>query len=276
MTNSSRITTDLVLSPFGASARELIEVAKCADESGFDGIWVLDHFSGKMVDKQWSHEPFTILGAIAEVTSNVNIGPLVVNMVNRNPVLLASSFSSLQSLSQGRAVLGIGSGAPPGTKFALEQEMIGRELENEASERRKRLVETINAVREIWNGGSTFKGQYFSFENLGNVVETGLPLPIVVGANGRKMVELASSHADGVNIRVGPSIKEMVLLAKASAPNSKFQISVHTNFDYAHPYGGDIEQWSQLGVTKRACMVNAPFDLKRIATIGKRVSSTVV
>ena len=53
MTNSSRITTDLVLSPFGASARELIEVAKCADESGFDGIWVLDHFSGKMVNKQW-------------------------------------------------------------------------------------------------------------------------------------------------------------------------------------------------------------------------------
>ena len=44
MNRSSPIATDLVLSPFGASATELLEAAKCADESGFDGIWVLDHF----------------------------------------------------------------------------------------------------------------------------------------------------------------------------------------------------------------------------------------
>ena len=49
MSHFSSIATDLVLSPFGASAAELVEAAKCADESGFDGVWVLDHFSGKLV-----------------------------------------------------------------------------------------------------------------------------------------------------------------------------------------------------------------------------------
>ena len=44
MSRFSSIATDLVLSPFGASAAELVEAAKCADESGFDGVWVLDHF----------------------------------------------------------------------------------------------------------------------------------------------------------------------------------------------------------------------------------------
>ena len=54
MSRFSSIATDLVLSPFGASAAELVEAAKCADESGFDGVWVLDHFSGKLVGKDWS------------------------------------------------------------------------------------------------------------------------------------------------------------------------------------------------------------------------------
>ena len=162
MNQSSPLATDLVLSPFGATARELVEAAKCADESGFDGVWVLDHFSGKLVDKEWSHEPFTILGAIANSTKKVNVGTLVANMINRNPVLLASSFSSLQSLAAGRAVLGLGTGAPPGTRFALEQEMIGRRLEEEGIRRRERLIETIGVLRSIWNGDRNFEGNYFS------------------------------------------------------------------------------------------------------------------
>ena len=207
MNRSSPIATDLVLSPFGASATELVEAAKCADKSGFDGIWVLDHFSGKLVGKGWSHEPFTVLGAIANSTKKVSVGPLVANMINRNPVLLASSFSSLQSLAAGRAVLGLGTGAPPGSKFALEQEMIGRRLEEKGVSRRERLIETINALRSIWNGDTNFEGNHFSYEDLESVIMPNTPLRIIVGANGRKMIELASNHADGVNIRVGPSIK---------------------------------------------------------------------
>ena len=272
MNRSSPIATDLVLSPFGASATELVEAAKCADESGFDGIWVLDHFSGKLVGKGWSHEPFTVLGAIANSTKKVSVGPLVANMINRNPVLLASSFSSLQSLAAGRAVLGLGTGAPPGSKFALEQEMIGRRLEEKGVSRRERLIETINALRSIWNGDTNFEGNHFSYEDLESVIMPNTPLRIIVGANGRKMIELASNHADGVNIRVGPSIKELIHLATELAPSPDFEISIHEDFDYSHPFGGDFEKWVQMGVTKRACMVSAPFDVKTISAIGKRIT----
>ena len=271
MNRSSPIATDLVLSPFGASATELLEAAKCADESGFDGIWVLDHFSGKLVGKGWSHEPFTVLGAIANSTKKVSVGPLVANMINRNPVLLASSFSSLQSLAAGRAVLGLGTGAPPGSKFALEQEMIGRRLEEKGVSRRERLIETINALRSIWNGDTNFEGNHFSYEDLESVIMPNTPLRIIVGANGRKMIELASNHADGVNIRVGPSIKELIHLATELAPSPDFEISIHEDFDYSHPFGGDFEKWVQMGVTKRACMVNAPFDMEAISAIGARI-----
>ena len=271
MNRSSPIATDLVLSPFGASATELLEAAKCADESGFDGIWVLDHFSGKLVGKGWSHEPFTVLGAIANSTKKVSVGPLVANMINRNPVLLASSFSSLQSLAAGRAVLGLGTGAPPGSKFALEQEMIGRRLEEKGVSRRERLIETINALRSIWNGDTNFEGNHFSYEDLESVIMPNKPLRIIVGANGRKMIELASNHADGVNIRVGPSIKELIHLATELAPSPDFEISIHEDFDYSHPFGGDFEKWVQMGVTKRACMVNAPFDMEAISAIGARI-----
>ena len=271
MNRSSPIATDLVLSPFGASATELVEAAKCADESGFNGIWVLDHFSGKLVGKGWSHEPFTVLGAIANSTKKVSVGPLVANMINRNPVLLASSFSSLQSLAAGRAVLGLGTGAPPGSKFALEQEMIGRRLEEKGDSRRERLIETINALRCIWNGDINFEGNHFSYEDLESVIMPNTPLRIIVGANGRKMIELASNHADGVNIRVGPSIKELIHLATELAPSADFEISIHEDFDYSHPFGGDFEKWVQMGVTKRACMVNAPFDMEAISAIGARI-----
>ena len=271
MNRSSPIATDLVLSTFGASATELVEAAKCADESGFDGIWVLDHFSGKLVGKGWSHEPFTVLGAIANSTKKVSVGPLVANMINRNPVLLASSFSSLQSLAAGRAVLGLGTGAPPGSKFALEQEMIGRRLEEKGVSRRERLIETINALRSIWNGDTNFEGKHFSYADLESVIMPNTPLRIIVGANGRKMIELASNHADGVNIRVGPSIKELIHLATKLAPSADFEISIHEDFDYSHPFGGDFEKWVQMGVTKRACMVNAPFDMEAISAIGARI-----
>ena len=271
MNRSSPIATDLVLSPFGASATELVEAAKCADESGFNGIWVLDHFSGKLVGKGWSHEPFTVLGAIANSTKKVSVGTLVANMINRNPVLLASSFSSLQSLAAGRAVLGLGTGAPPGSKFALEQEMIGRRLEEKGVSRRERLIETINALRSIWNGDTNFEGNHFSYEDLESVIMPNTPLRIIVGANGRKMIELASNHADGVNIRVGPSIKELIRLATELAPSADFEISIHEDFDYSHPFGGDFEKWVQMGVTKRACMVNAPFDMEAISAIGARI-----
>ena len=57
------------------------------------------------------------------------------------------------------------------------------------------------------------------------MIKFNTPLRIIVGANGRKMIELVSNHADGVNIRVGPSIKELIHLATELAPSADFEIA---------------------------------------------------
>ncbi len=113
------LTTDLLLSPFGADGPEMVEAARVTEQAGYGGVWTLDHFSGSMVQRPWSREPFTILGAIATATSRIRIGPLVANVVNRHPALLTSAAATLQSLSGGRAVLGLGAGAAPGATFAV-------------------------------------------------------------------------------------------------------------------------------------------------------------
>jgi hypothetical protein len=150
--------------------------------------------------------------------------------------------------------------------------MIGRELEAEGSKRLKRLAETITSLRSIWKGDAVFQGDYFAFNDLESVVQPETDLQIIVGANGKAMIDFAAQYADGVNIRVGPSIKNLIHLAVSSSSNAEFEISVHEDFDYSHPYGGEFEKWIQWGVHRRACMVNAPFDLHRIAEIGQRLS----
>lgn len=270
MKSESRLATDLVISPFEASAKDILEVAKCAEEAGFDGIWMLDHFSGAVANRRWSHETFTVLGAIAAVTTKINLGSLVANMMNRNPVILASAFSTLQGLSNGRATLGLGTGAPTGTMFAVEQEMIGKELET-GEKRYRRLIETIQLLQKIWSGDRNFSGEFVSFEGLEGVIEPSSNLRIVLGANGSKMVNVASQYADGVNIRVGPSIDRLLNEAISLAPNKDFEISIHESLDLDHPYGGAVENWKKLGVHRRACTVSAPFDLERISKIGVRL-----
>ena len=80
--NQSNTHLDLVISPFGATALEMVEVARCAEENGFNGVWTYDHMAGAMLDRGPSHDAFAILGAIALATERVRVGPLVANMMN--------------------------------------------------------------------------------------------------------------------------------------------------------------------------------------------------
>ncbi len=175
---------DLVISPFGASAQDMVEVARCAEDSGFDGVWTYDHMTGTMLDRGRSHDAFAVLGAMAAATASVRVGPLVANMMNRHPVQLAVAMATLQSLSDGRAVLGIGAGAAPGSRFAREHEAIGTAPLDGAA-RRRRLVETIAVVRQLWAGQSEFRGEFFRIGGLDfGLGEPSAP-PIIVGAGSR-------------------------------------------------------------------------------------------
>lgn len=265
------IATDLVISPFGADGADMLDVARCAEQAGFDGVWTLDHFSGTMLDRPWSRELFTVLGGFAAVTSSIRVGSLVANMVNRHPSLLASATATLQSMSAGRAVLGVGSGAAPGSRFAGEQDAIDREL-GDGPARRRQLIETIEMVRAIWSGRADHQGEFWSLSGLDGVVGPEPLVPIIIGASGPKTVEVACRHADGVNIRVGPGCHDRIAQARALTASKPFEVSINDFLEPDHPTGGEVEHWVEAGVDRRALTVKPPFDLAGLAALGRRLN----
>lgn len=194
------------------------------------------------------------------------------NVVNRHPVLLTSAAATLQSLTGGRVVLGLGAGAAPGATFAGEHDAIGREL-GDLGARRRRLVETIEVMRLIWKGGGDHQGEFFTMRALEAVVGDEPQPPIVIGAGSKGTVEIAATHADGVNILIRPGWRDLVRQARDAAPDRPFEISVYDIIDLDHPTGGDTEGLAELGVDCRVLAVRAPFPSARLDAIAERLRS---
>ena len=90
-------------------------LATTAEEAGFDSVWVMDHFFQLPPlggPDQPMLEAYTLLGALAARTSRVQLGTLVTGVTYRNPAILAKIITTLDVISRGRAILGIGSAGP--------------------------------------------------------------------------------------------------------------------------------------------------------------------
>src|ERR1700686_3657285 len=90
---------------------QVLERAAAAEESGFDSVWVMDHFYQLPPlggPAQAMLEAYTLLGAIGARTDRVRLGPLVTGVTYRNPALLAKTVTTLDVITGGRAILGIG------------------------------------------------------------------------------------------------------------------------------------------------------------------------
>ena len=130
--------TDLLLIPMSARYRDMRAAAIAAEEAGFDGLWTWDHLrdpdgeSGPGVPEAW-----TTLTALAEATRRIALGPLVLNVANRHPGLLANMAATLQAVSGGRLLLGIGAGGSQRTPYAAEQRAIGQLVERDEERARK-------------------------------------------------------------------------------------------------------------------------------------------
>ena len=192
---------DLAVNPFEANVVDMVAMAVAAEQAGYSAVWVADHFSGAVVDRRWSRDPFVCLGAMAASTTSIDVGILVANMRNRHPAQLASAVNSLQSLAPGRVRLGIGSGAVPDSRFAVEHDAIGTDL-GIVTDRRTALGDSIRALRAIWAGDRHFDtSPHVGFAGLDGVVDGARCPPIVVGASAWPTIELALDEADGVNVR---------------------------------------------------------------------------
>ena len=191
--------TGIVLNPVGGDAPLLVEAARQAEQAGFESVWCYDHMSASVLRGNRSLDVWSVLGAVAATTTRVRLGPLVANVTTRHAVHIATAAATIQSLSAGRLQLGLGAGASGASPFAAEMSMF-QLPQDPADLRRARVAETIAFLRALWAGDDRFDGRWAAFVDVeGVAIPEPLP-PIIVGANGPRMAELAGHHADVLNV----------------------------------------------------------------------------
>lgn len=177
-------------------------IAGAAEEAGFDSVWLMDHFEQLPmlggVDEPIL-EGYTTLGALAARTSKVELGTLVTGVTYRNPALVAKIVTTLDVISRGRAILGVGA-----AWFEEEHEHYGYGTLLPAGERLDRLEEALEICRAMFTEDRpSFQGRYYSISearNLPRPIRAGGP-PILVGGSGEKRtLRLVAEHADMCNI----------------------------------------------------------------------------
>lgn len=185
----------------------LLAQAKAAEEAGFDSIWVPDHLmqapAVASVDDPML-ECYTTLGALAAATSKVRLGAFVGCPAYRSAALLGKILATLDVISHGRAIFGIGAGW-----YDQEHTAYGFEMGHHG-ERYERLLETIEIVRSMFvNETTTYHGKHFRAEealNSPRPIQPGGP-PIMIGGTGqKKTLRLVAEHADMCNVLGSPEI----------------------------------------------------------------------
>jgi F420-dependent oxidoreductase-like protein len=185
----------------GELFEKVAQIAVTAEESGFDSVWVMDHFYqipsvGPRTDPML--EAYTLLGAIAARTRRTGLGAMVTGVTYRNPALLAKILTTLDVISSGRAILGIGAAwnddEHAGYGFGFPA----------VSERMERLEEALQICRAMFTEDvPSFTGRYYSIAGALNEPRPIRPggIPILVGGGGeQRTLRLVAKYADACNV----------------------------------------------------------------------------
>lgn len=174
------------------------ELARHAEATGFDGIWFADHFmpDAKNVDVPWA-EAWTTIAALAREVPRVRLGTLVTGNTYRHPAVLAKMAATLDHISEGRLVLGLGAGWQENEHkaYGIPFYTVG--------ERLARLDEACQVIRALFaDGHASFSGRHYQLADAALVpkpVQT--PLPLLVGGGGEKVtLRIAARWADEWNV----------------------------------------------------------------------------
>jgi len=187
--------------PATESLPRLRDLVQAGEGAGFSSFWVMDHFfqlpplGGPTAPIL---EAYTTLGAIAACTAHAELGAMITGVTYRNPALVAKQVTTLDVLSGGRAILGIGA-----AWYELEHDALGFNFPK-LSERFERLEEAVQICRRMFTEPAPkFEGRFYSVREAHNVpapIRPGGP-PIMIGGSGeKKTLRLVAKYADACNI----------------------------------------------------------------------------
>lgn len=240
---------DLLFDPFGATWPDIREAAVVAEGEGFDGVWLYDHLAGSVHRQAWVLECWTTLTAIAASVPRIAVGPMVLNVANRDPGTLAVMASTLQGVSEGRLLLGVGAGGGRDTPYAAEQHALARPVHGDQV-RRAALESTVKTLRSVWSG---------TVDGVDGFLRPEPAPPIIIGGFGPKIAALAGRVADGINLPGGPNLGRLLDEAKLACNEagrdwSSFVVTVSSDFSAA-----GLERLETLGVHRTLTFIGPPF-----------------
>ena len=186
---------------------DLIDICSKAETSGWDGIWVADHFMPNTGDQSTTSGPtseaWTTLAAVSALVPRVRIGTLVTGNTYRNPAVLAKMAAEVDVISNGRLVLGLGAGWQQNEhlSYGIEFSTVGGRL--------ARLRESIQIIRSLLDQEFTsFSGKYYEITNAPlSPKPVQSRLPILVGGGGEKVtLKITAMFADEWNVWGSPEV----------------------------------------------------------------------
>ena len=189
---------------------DIKELTLTAEAVGFDSFWLPDHLIYRPHEPEetgvW--EVFTFLSALASVTSTITLGTLVASSLFRSPAILAKMADSLDHISDGRFILGLGAG-----NWEAEHRMFGLPFDHRVA----RFEEALQIIAPLLREGRVdFHGRYYEAADC--VLRPRGPSPsgppIWVGTRGERMLRIAARHADAYNA-IWPITIEQICQQKA-------------------------------------------------------------
>jgi alkanesulfonate monooxygenase SsuD/methylene tetrahydromethanopterin reductase-like flavin-dependent oxidoreductase (luciferase family) len=195
-------------SPRGPRWRDMLDLAKAAEAVGFDSFWTPDHlfYHFENVNLQGGWDVWSLLAAIAAATERMEIAPLVACAGYRNPALIAKMAESIDEISGGRFILGIGAGW-----HKPEYDAFGFPYDHRVS----RFEEAIQIIRGLLKDGHVdFAGRFYQARDCELRPRGPRPNgpPILVGGGGERMLGLTARYADQWNLDRKNDLAEVIAL----------------------------------------------------------------
>jgi coenzyme F420-dependent glucose-6-phosphate dehydrogenase len=251
----------------------LLEFAVAAEAAGLDSVAVSDHFQPWRHSSGHAPSSLVWLGAAGQATGRVALATSVLTPTLRyQPAVVAQAFATLGCLYPGRVILGVGTGEAMNETPATAGEWPG------AKERRRRLAEAIELIRELWTGERvSFDGEWYRTDRATIYDRPERPVPIYVAASGPLAAKLAGRAGDGFICTSGKNddlyhellarVEEGALDVGRDPAAIERMIEIKVSYDHDLDYAREAcDWWAALALTPdEKSGVEDPIEMERLA-----------